>query len=224
MPVPHDGLINDSRSKIVGMLQRAHSTEEIRHEPMFFGATIEYAFEHGGPIVRDFITSLLAVAPEFKDGIIDSRSHMLMPGWFPCIPGWHHDDVPRPADDSSGQPDYINPRYRSQHILCLVGAKHAPTQFAHGRIHLPHVPDDQVIYGNWHHVVEDAVKQGRLDVVEAQEGALHYFDDRTLHQGVPAVTSGWRHFIRISIGGDRRPANEIRAQVQVYLPAPMAGW
>lgn len=30
-----------------------------------------------------------------KDGVVDARVSMLMPGQYPCIPGWHLDLVPR---------------------------------------------------------------------------------------------------------------------------------
>lgn len=62
---------------------------------------------------------------------IDSRVHMLMPGWYPCIPGWHHDDVQRTRKDK--QPDYFaeNP-IRAQHIMMLVGADVSATEFATG--------------------------------------------------------------------------------------------
>lgn len=38
-----------------------------------------------------------------KDFFWDVKVHMLMPGQFPCIPGWHQDNVPR---DKNGKKDY----------------------------------------------------------------------------------------------------------------------
>ena len=230
MPVPIEGIVNHSFITTFKGLALPHTQEEIRHEPMFFGASVAFAREHGGPIMQDFLAALADAGWLWHDGIVDSRSHMLMPGWFPCIPGWHHDDVPRPPVEvgqhfaSMGQPDYVTPRYRSEHVLCLTGAEHAPTEFALGRVHLPPVADDDVIYRVWHNVVQEAVDAGRLRVRTAREGELIHFDDRALHQGVPAVSSGWRNFIRISRGSDRKPANEFRHLTQVYLAAPMAGW
>ncbi len=227
MPVPSEGLLCKSSVSTLDFLE-PHTQEEIRHEPAFFGASVAFARERGGPIMQDFLDKLPDIFGE--GGVIDSRSHMLMPGWFPCIPGWHHDDVPRPPVPvgqhfaAGGQPDYVNPAYRSRHVMVLVGAAVAPTQFARGTIHLPHVPDGEVIYRHWHNVVDEAVASGALRVREAQEGELLSFNDRSLHQGVPARFSGWRHFIRISFGSDRKPVNELRGQTQVYLPAPMAGW
>ena len=86
-------------------INRPYSDDEVKNEPMLFSCNFEYALILGGPLTARF---LAALPPEFlmaKDLIIDSRVHMLMPGWFPCIPGYHHDDVPR-ASRLCGQPNY----------------------------------------------------------------------------------------------------------------------
>jgi ribosomal protein L4 len=42
--------------------------------------------------------------------------------------------------------------------------------------------------------------------------------------GTRAVKNGWRLFIRASWNTDRKPTNEFRRQVQVYMENPMEGW
>lgn len=60
---------------------------------MFYRADMGFAWKHGGPITQDFLGLL---PQDWYDSpvTIDSRVHMLMPGWYPCIPGMHHDDIP----------------------------------------------------------------------------------------------------------------------------------
>lgn len=191
--------------------------ETVKNEPMFFNASTEFAYENGGPITRAFLDALGDHAT-----IFDSRVHMLMPGWFPCIPGWHHDDVPRTRSD--GQPDYENPPYRSQHALGLVNGDICPTDFAVGFAEMPDVPLGETIYGAWHPEVERLIEAGELTRTSAPSNVVVWFDDRALHQGVRAVGNGWRWFGRASWDTHRKPTNEIRRQVQVYLDHPMEGW
>src|SRR5580700_1237659 len=100
----------------------------VKNEPMLFNCDFDAAWRLGGPITRYFIDAVLraggfgspAEAPRYFDApiIVDTRVHMLMPGWYPCIPGWHHDDVPRTRAD--GQPDYVTPVYKARHAMAMV--------------------------------------------------------------------------------------------------------
>lgn len=193
----------------------------IKNEPMFFNCDLEFAWINGGPITRAFIDAL-PTSWQHDRVVLDSRTHMLMKGWYPCIPGWHHDDVPRST--ANGQPNYSNPEYQSTHILGLVNADVAPTEFAVGTINLD-VPEE-MIYKTWHPIVEDAVRTGGLKLKKAQSGILYGFDCESFHQGVRANKDGWRWFARVSQSTDRadKITNEIRNQVQVYMEFPMEGW
>lgn len=210
-----------SYSSSEGKFNSNFDTATIKSEPMFFNCDISFAYQHGGAITRAFIDALPTY---WKDArvVLDSRVHMLMKGWYPCIPGWHHDDVPRSTPN--GQPNYINPEYKSEHILGLVNAEVAPTEFAEGTIDLE-VPED-MIYKKWHPQVEEAVRMGNLKLHKAKSGVLYAFDYETFHQGSRAVKDGWRWFARVSKNTDRsfHITNEIRSQVQVYMEFPMEGW
>lgn len=204
---------------------------EIKNEPMFFNSDLKFAYINGGRITRAFIDSL---PTDWKDGevVFDTRVHMLMPGWFPAIPGYHHDDVPRPEIPvgqhfaTSGQPDYDNPRYRSEHIMGLVNGDICPTHFAVGECTMPEVADGELIYRRWHNEVERLIAEGSLDCELAPDRTLIRFDCDAFHTGTKAVGSGWRWFGRVSRNTDRAKTvtNEIRQQVQVYLEFPMEGW
>lgn len=205
--------------------------EEIKSEPMFFNCDLEFAYKNGGAITRSFIDAL---PHHWKEGneVFDSRGHMLMPGWYPAIPGWHHDDVPRaeiPVGQhfiTAGQPDYDNPRYLSQHVMGLVNGDVSPTHFAIGQCPMPAVPEGELIYRSWNSEVEKLIDNRSIDVFTARDRRLYFFDWETFHTGTKAVSNGWRWFGRVSRCTERvsKITNEIRTNAQVYLEFPMEGW
>lgn len=220
----------DSQARFVGSFADRIENIDIKDEPMFFNCDIEFAWRHGGPITRSFIANL----PDGwrEDTVFDSRVHMLMPGWYPAIPGYHHDDVPRPDIPAgqhfitAGQPDYDNPRYYSEHILGLVNADICPTHFAIGEAEFSRIPDGELIYRQWHKEVLEKIESGELTTFEAPDRTLVQFDWQTWHTGSKTVGNGWRWFGRVSRNTDRvkKITNEIRVNAQVYLEFPMEGW
>lgn len=199
-----------------------HKYANIKEEPMLFSCDSNNAWNLGGTITRQFLDNLSDEFRKANDLIIDSRVHMLMPGWYPCIPGYHHDDVPRERSD--GQPNYNNPSYRAKHCMMLINGDIAPTKFALGKADFYDVSLNQKYYKVWHHDVEDMIFTGKLQEYDAESNRLIYFDWQTWHKGVQAVNNGWRFFIRATINTGRKPVNEVRKQVQVYLENPMEGW
>jgi hypothetical protein len=200
------------------------SDEMVKNEPMLWRTTVANAKNSlGGPLTKAFIEAL---PDEWRADpnrtIIDSRSHMLMKGWYPAIPGFHHDDVVRSL--STGQPNYVNPAYRPDHVMMLVNADVCPTEFAVGTMDFEIPPPEAKTYQVWHPLVTEAVKDGRLKSVSTPDRTLIFFDDRTWHQAIPAQKRGWRWFIRATRNTQLLPRNEVRKQVQVYLENPMEGW
>lgn len=191
--------------------------DAVKSEPMLFNCDAASARRLGGPITRAFLDAL-----GFDPVVVDTRVHMLMPGWFPCIPGFHHDDVPRTRPD--GQPDYDDPPYRSKHAMALINGEIAATEFAVGYCDMPAVPLGETIYKVWHQEVERLLASGELQRQHAPSNRVVWFDDEAFHQGVRATGAGWRWFGRASWNTDRKPTNEVRRQVQVYLENPMEGW
>lgn len=126
-----------SQIKLLGAMP-SFDENIVKNEPMFFNASPIFAYENGGPITKAFLelTGMLD-----KPCVIDTRVHMLMKGWYPCIPGWHHDDVPRTT--STGQPNYKTPEYFAKHILGLVNGDICPTQFALGECEMPEVEEEK---------------------------------------------------------------------------------
>lgn len=198
-------------------VQSGYTVPMLKDEPMFFGADLDFAWKHGGDITRCFLETLGGVS---RATIFDSRVHMLMRGWYPAIPGWHHDDVDRGPD---GQPVYP-PTVRPQHVMGLIGDNVSKTLFASGRASFPAPPAGHGVYEYWHDEVEAKIASGELTIAEAPMGALTFFDWQSWHRGVKATSSGWRWFGRASWSTSRKPINEIRRQVQVYLSADTKGW
>lgn len=214
-----------SEAKIAGDMGSHWRTAEIKDEPMFFNCDAHFAWEHGGPITRKFIYELRNTANiDVHRLVIDTRVHMLMPGWYPAIPGWHHDDVIRSRPD--GQPNYDDPKaLLPKHAMALVNGDICPTQFALGKFELDEVlPGEGPVYKKWHDEIQIAVDARYLTLMEAPANALILFDAATFHQGVAARKNGWRWFGRASWHTDRVPTNEIRRQVQVYMENPTEGW
>lgn len=196
----------------------------LKYEVMFFGASPAFVRQTAGaPITNAVLNAAVEAlgAQDLEHVVIDTRVHMLMPGWYPCIPGWHHDDVARTRSD--GQPNYAEQPYLSRHVLLVLNADLAPTEFAIGVHELPDVPLGQKVYETWHPIVERQIEAGELQRVAVKDRYLYTFDWQAMHRGVEAAEAGWRYFCRASVRTPRH-RNEIRRQVQAYLPAVNAGW
>lgn len=152
------------------------SLEEIKSVPMLFRATTKFARNLNNNILNMFLDSL---SEEFKTNelSIDCRVHMLMPGWFPCIPGYHHDFVPRERADS--QPEYENASVRPKHAFMLINADVCPTEFALGQSSFTDPKQHKIIYKEWHEEVVKKLETNQLGLYKAQDKQIIYFDDRT---------------------------------------------
>ena len=210
----------NSQFKVLDGELSNYSEDIIKNEPMFFRASYDFCQQHAGPITAEFLKAL-PQAWKTDTLCIDSRVHMLMPGWFPCIPGYHHDDVVRSRSD--GQPNYHDTN-NCQHIFALINGHLAPTKFAIGQIELEEPQHGQIIYKHWHQNIVDAINTGQLAEVSAPSNKLIEFDYQAFHTGTRAVENGWRWFIRATRYASYPPQNEIRRQVQVYLEFPTEGW
>lgn len=214
----------DSSAVAEKNFDRNYTEADVKNEPMLFNCDYAHAMELGGPITRSFLTALPAHWGLADKLVFDSRVHMLMPGWYPCIPGFHHDDVPRSG--KNGQPNYDNPEYRSSHYMGLINGDICPTLFALGECEMPEVTTPEPIYRRWHQEVEQLIYKEKLRPWLAPSGKLIRFDDHSFHTGQKAIKGGWRWFGRASILTKRvhHCTNEVRNQVQVYMENPMEGW
>lgn len=216
------------------------SQSEIRHIPQFYRASADYAYRLGGPIVRKFIDNL-PLDSRFKYLSIDSRIHMLMPGWMPCIGGWHCDDFYRPqatpnvAAFSPVQPDLagiVRDDKYSKHHAFVIGDI-APTEFVVKpfNMEIPQIKEGQNLYKKFDDLINDRIAMetalrgsSSIETGFIKSGQIVSFDCFDFHRGTVSQGSGWRLFMRATESNHWEPQNEIRTQTQVYLESFHAGW
>lgn len=213
--------------KTVAQLKGIRSVKRIKNEPMLFGADMDFAIANGGPLTRDLLHELISSmefarvlrdsAPEEYHIVIDTRSTMTMKGAYPSIPGWHCDDVPR--GDQYEQPDLDKIDDLTQHFLVLMSSteSHTCTEFVPSTMTIDVDPE------NVWRSVNNAIAEQKPKTRFIQVGELVQFDQQAIHRATATANPGWRWFARVSIT-KRKPVNEIRDQVQVYMPLENVGW
>ena len=213
-----DGLTTFTpKTKLIGKMP-AYNSEAIENEPMLYSADLKFALKHGGKITRAFVNGLNVN----KDWIIDTRVHMLMKDWYPCIGGWHMDNIPRNSDD--GQPNYKNPAFISDHILCVIDSGTGSlTEFINDPVSLTDVPKGKMVYDHFSSIINEKIEAGELSTSNYDSGDIVKFDSLTFHRGKPATGSGWRFFIRATTNTPQKAYNKIRRQVNVYQDIN-SGW
>lgn len=199
----------------------AADQDTIRHLPQFFRSTPDYIYRLGGPIYR----KILDCAPlegERRLISIDSRVHMLMPGFLPCIGGWHCDDFHRPTGKQPDLFDLANkPEFQATHHAIILGADVAPTVFADESFHIPDTAlQSDSVYRECHREIM-RIKPSNF---AARPGNFVTFGSLSFHRGSIATGRGWRLFVRITESDHYEPMNEIRTQTQVYLFSEANGW
>lgn len=215
--------IFDSKVEFGNTIYNSNNESFVKNEPMFWRASPQYALEHGGHLTRKFLVELGKQKEWATDPnvLIDSRVHMLFPEWWPSIPGFHFDDVPRELPNK--QPNHKNPSYQAQHCMALCGDA-SLTEFAVGVASFPEVGEDEKYYKVWHPMVVDYINKGVLKSVIAEPNRLIFFDCWSWHQGTKATKRGHRFFIRATRNTNLKCMNEIRRNANVYLESPMEGW
>ena len=219
----HDGLMPLTHTSA------SFRTDLIKAEPMFFRASPQFAEDHGDLLTQDFLVAARGIWGSLDGCIVDSRHHMLMPGMYPCIPGWHTDDAPRDPNRWGGQPDIFNPEYETEHLLCIVDVgTESLTEFYKG------FWEPQQDY------FEEQLKEGRnfyrtadallcamgfgLHAQHVESGQVAEFNVHSWHRGQPAKQRGFRWFIRITRNSRHAVQNELRSNAQVYITDSSYGW
>lgn len=205
--------------RFLGSLPDLPDPEELRGTPQFYRADPEFVRRSGNPLLRRFLDAV--PMPRARYLSVDTKLHMLMPGFYACIPGWHCDDFHRPRD---GQPDLSSIESAwSEHVAMVVGET-AFTEFAVEALCLPGSDEleraGRPVYGVYHDLIEARAPRLR----RAQSGELVAFSCRDFHRGTPADRRSWRLFARITASDHREPKNQVRTQTQVYLTAPFEQW
>lgn len=214
------------KSSLIDMTCGVKPTNTIKNEPMIFGGSLQFAKSNGGELTNSAISLLIGnhnTQKVFTDAyahglnvVIDSRVTMTMKGAYPSIPGWHCDDVPR--SEKYEQPDLSKCSEFVQHFMILFAdvESQSCTEFVNDDFTAD--LDPERVWSSLHEAVESQKPKTRF----LKAGHLIQFDQHCIHRASPTINPGWRFFIRLSLT-HRKPVNEIRNQVQVYLPTN-GGW
>ncbi len=193
---------------------RNYSEAEISSQPMVYGGSWSWTRAKGGLIANDIMDAIqnrvfglvLDQASRGYHPVIDTKVVNLMPGQYPCIPGWHCDGVIR--KDKNSQPQLSTINEPIHHFICTMStSSEEGTEIADEVIELD--CDSKRL---WQSV--DAQLQN-YEGTKLQNNQIATFTRDRLHRGAAAKNRCWRYFFRLSFY--HMPAmNEIRNQVQIY--------
>jgi len=199
------------------MAMSARNDGEIKIEPMLYGASYDFAMKNGGPVTKEF----LGLIHGDKSSIfIDSRVHMLKPGWYPAIPGWHLDAIPR--SKTNRQPDFSQDTSSLGCFFAIVGSRsYSGTEFLADEIDVS--INDGKKWSEFSAEINAKIENG-LKTTLIQNRSFVEFGPTDFHRATPATDHCFRLFIRAMRGHHIEPKNEIRTQTQVYVRDLEAGW
>lgn len=207
------------------------SQDDIKNTQGLWNASFDDAFRFGGDVTRAALQAM-NIRGDKKHVVVDVKTHMLMPGMIPAIPGWHTDGVPRGGktlSPASGAPHIHmqegteSPRY---HLLVVGGD--CPTKFIASRninLQTENLPN---LYAGISSQVCEMNNNGLLDTYDAPDGQVVEWDWWELHTAQQARAPGWRYLIRVTETDYLEPQSDLRLvlrnQQQVYLPTEKFGW
>lgn len=207
------------------------SQEDIKNTQGLWNASFDDAIRFGGDLTRAALQAM-NIRGDKKHVVVDVKTHMLMPGMIPAIPGWHTDGVPRGGKSlspASGAPHIHmqegtdSPRY---HLLVVGGD--CPTKFIASRnidLVTENLPN---LYAGISSQVCEMDNKGLLDTYDAPDGQVVEWDWWELHTAQRARGPGWRYLIRVTETDYLEPQKDLRQvlrnQQQVYLPSEIFGW
>ena len=186
--------------------------------PQLYRCDLEFAEAQNNPELNRLLKAF-NLSGKYKYISIDTRSHMLMEGMFPCIPGWHCDDFYR-TDDLNQQPDLerVHEVAPALHHMMVIGTC-SRTEFLTEDLQAPGPELVQLDQGKnkpvylWYDQMLESTQPKTMFV---EPGKIYTFGPTAFHRGTAATHNGWRYFIRITESNHRQPKNEIRYQTQVY--------
>ena len=216
-------LVNFKESfKLISTVPEFPSLEEkIEQEAMIYGGSWKWCLNNAGPLTRIIMEKIetestlssetISHALKGYHPVIDTKSVMLMPGMYPCIPGWHCDGVIR--DDKYSQPCLDSIREDVYHYVCCL--------YTEGGEGTHFLCCDNTYDLDPERVWQSLSEQVDQHYCSAKSGEIYRFNRSQIHRGPVATTRHWRYFFRLSFY--HMPcANKIRNQVQVYTKD--TGW
>lgn len=229
------------RPMIVGDRIEEPSDDLVRSTLGLVNASPEDAVRYGGDITRAALGAM-KIRNDRRYVVVDVKTHMLMKGMSPAIPGWHTDSAPR---DETGNPqgsgppslalqEEIDAAGRATHFHLLVTGDGCLTEFytlSHAVLRVPLA--DTSLYATMSEQVRESRGEGGARTWAprqfqfAPSCTVVEWDWWNVHRGVPATLREWRYLIRVTetdfLPPDTDLRRVIRTQQQVYAPATF-GW
>lgn len=202
-------------------------TDLVKNTPNLFRASMQDALLYGGELTRAAL-SAMNIRNDRKYVVVDTKVHMLMPGMYPAIPGWHTDGVPRPQKD---KPDLsLQETDRPVRYHLLVTGEGCLTEFiSDGRVKL-NVPVEPSasLYKVISEQVNEKLEKGELSKFQVNSCQVIEWDWWDLHQGIAATKHEWRFLIRVAETDYLQPLKDLReilrTQNTVYVKSAEYGW
>lgn len=218
----------------LGRKMEKPSQNDIKNTQGLWSASVEDAIKFGGDVTRAAIQAM-DFSGDYKNIVVDVKTHMLMPGMIPAIPGWHTDGVPRGGTMSpaGGVPDIsMQEGQRSPKYHLIVTGGDCPTKFLTARNVELLVPDEPSsdLYSWISSQVEKKTRWGTPDlgVYDSPDAQVMEWDWWEIHSAQRARAPGWRYLIRVTESDYLEPQKDLRLvlrnQQQVYLPTEIFGW
>lgn len=199
----------------------------------FRRASMGDAIALGGPLIR----RALGACPLRGDRphiLVDTKVSMLMPGWFPAIPGWHTDGVPRDNRGGylKGRPSMARQQELSEdgespifHLMVL-GVPNTP-RFLADALDVPLANgENRRLYNELTDYVNEQ-DRSVLNSVGFTTDQWLTWDWWNIHTAQPSENRGWRLLIRVTESdippSDPAKTDIIRRQTMVYSPINF-GW
>lgn len=221
-------LFNRNDIKIGNQIEQP-TTEEIKNTPQLWNASLEDALKYGGELTKSAIGAM-NLRFDKKHIIVDTKIHMLMPGFYPAIPSWHTDGVPRGAElkpDGKGSPNiFAQEKMDASRFHLLVTGDGCLTDFVTTPtfIDIPEQADT-----NLYKLVHDEIEKRKdeLEIVTTPSCTVVEWDWWNIHRAVKATKHEWRYLIRVTETDHMQPQSDLRqvlrTQIQIYVPESF-GW
>jgi hypothetical protein len=207
------------------------SVEVLKNTPQLWNASLDDALKYGGDLTK---TAIGAMDLKFdrKYIVVDTKIHMLMPGFYPAIPNWHTDGVPRGQELRPEVKDW--PNIHAQESMTtsryhlLVTGEGCLTQFMKEPLILDCKMGSETynLYEDVNHQISQ-IDYNNLDIVAIPSCQVLTWDWWNLHRGIQAIKHEWRYLIRVTETDHMQPQTDLRqilrTQIQVYVPESF-GW
>jgi hypothetical protein len=213
----------NNKLTVVDTIKLPITEDVIKRTPQLYRYSADKAInDFEDVIIHSFIKKCnmdIGTSFGYKYTSLDTRVHMLKPGMYPCIGGWHCDDFYR--DETTGQPllnniDEVCPQV---HYMCTIGDTALPQFFISD---LTAKIDRNNVYKSLQKRLPEKDLE-TWDIYQPKSGEIVKIGPSAIHRGIAADKSAWRLFMRLTYSKHRFAKNEIRTQTQVYL-TNMDGW